>query len=147
MIDNILFWNIRSINTQNSFERLMDMNRRFHYSSITLMESFQGPPHIEDYNIRLGFNHATINSSRKNWCFWKEEWDVVVVLDSIEQLTIRFKISNKTFLISSVYARCDVQERLELWEELQSVEPDNQTPWIIGGDYSVILNEEKNWED
>lgn len=42
-----------------------------------------------------------------------------------------------------MYARCNGLERLELWEELQSVEPDRDTPWIIGGDFNVILHEEK----
>lgn len=34
-------------------------------------------------------------------------------------------------------------ERLELWEELQSIIPDGDIPWIIGGDFNVILNEDE----
>lgn len=34
-------------------------------------------------------------------------------------------------------------ERLELWEELQSVISDGDIPWIIGGDFNVILNEDE----
>lgn len=46
MIDKALIWNIISVNTQNAFRRLMDLNRRFHYSFIALMEPFQGPEEI-----------------------------------------------------------------------------------------------------
>lgn len=40
-----------------------------------------------------------------------------------------------------MYARCSGVERLKLWEELQSVIPSGDIPWIIGGDFNVILNE------
>lgn len=49
MIDKMIFWNIRFVNTLKSFERLMDLNKRHHYSFITLMESFQEHSQIEKY--------------------------------------------------------------------------------------------------
>lgn len=50
MIDKIVFWNIRSVNTQNSFERLTDLKRRNKYAYIALLEPpFQGPQQIDEY--------------------------------------------------------------------------------------------------
>lgn len=46
-------------------------------------------------------------------------------------------------LISLVYTRCNTQERLELWDELQCFEPNSQIPWIIGGGFNAIFNEEE----
>lgn len=65
MIEKMLFWNIRSINTQKSFERLMEMNRRHHYPFITLMEPFQGPSQIGEYKRKMRFDNVIVNYSEK----------------------------------------------------------------------------------
>lgn len=115
MIEKIFFWNIKSINTQKTFERLLERNRRYHYSIIALMEQFQEPSQMEEYNRKLGFNNAAVNCSRKIWYFWKEEWEALVMLDTIQQVPVKFCHNSKSFIISVVYARCNVVERLELW--------------------------------
>jgi len=72
MIEKILFWNIRSVNAQKSFERLMDLNKRHRYSFIALMEPFQNPSELDEYKRKLGFEHAGVNSSGKIWgVFWR----------------------------------------------------------------------------
>jgi len=35
-------------------------------------------------------------------------------------------------MVSAVYARCNTVERLELWDELDSIAEHVQCPWIIG---------------
>ncbi|KAG5599047.1 hypothetical protein H5410_030417 [Solanum commersonii] len=74
----------KSINTQKSFERLMDLNRRHHYPFIALMEPFQDSMEIDHYKRKLGFSHATVNMPRKIWIFWREEWIGRIELDSIQ---------------------------------------------------------------
>ncbi|KAG5586609.1 hypothetical protein H5410_047043 [Solanum commersonii] len=61
--DEALFWNIRSVNTQNSFGRLMDLNRRHQYAFVALMEPFQDPSELDQYKRNLGFNSALDNCS------------------------------------------------------------------------------------
>ena len=56
---------------------------------------------------------------------------------------MQFSKNNKSVIISSVYARCNATERLELWDDLESLVDREQCPWIIGGDFNVILNEEE----
>lgn len=48
-VRKMIFWNIRSVNTQNSFERLIDLNKRHHYLFIALLEPFQDPQELEQY--------------------------------------------------------------------------------------------------
>lgn len=43
-----------------------------------------------------------------------------MILDSIQQISVKFTYDNKQFIISLVYARCSALERLKLWDELQS---------------------------
>lgn len=42
-----------------------------------------------------------------------------------------------------VYARCSALERLELFEELQAGEPFDNMPWIVEGDFNIILNDDE----
>ncbi|KAK4731189.1 hypothetical protein R3W88_024177 [Solanum pinnatisectum] len=60
MIESIIYWNIRSVNTQNAFERLLDLNRRHHFSYIS-------------YRRRIGLRNALVNCSSKIWIFWHED--------------------------------------------------------------------------
>ncbi|KAK4723823.1 hypothetical protein R3W88_026602 [Solanum pinnatisectum] len=128
MIEKLLFGTLDQLILKNPFERLMDLNRRHHYSFI------------------LGFSHAGVDTSGKIWYFWRDEWAGCIVLDTIQQVTLKLSKHNREFLISAVYARCNALDRFELWEELESVVEGSQLPWIIRGDSSVILNEEEKLE-
>lgn len=68
-------------------------------------------------------------------------------MDTIQQVTIKFKFNNKYFQISMVYSRCSALERLELWEELQSVDLNNTMPWIVGVTLMSSLMRMKSLED
>ncbi|KAH0742871.1 hypothetical protein KY290_030864 [Solanum tuberosum] len=56
---------------------------------------------------------------------------------------MKFTYNNKCCIISSVYARCNALDRLELWEELESIDEKDHYPWVVGGDFNVIVNEEE----
>lgn len=36
-----------------------------------------------------------------------------------------------------------MNERSELWDELQTMQPSDGIPWIISGNFNVILNEDE----
>lgn len=74
MIDKAVFWNIKSVNTQDAIGRLIDMNRRCHYSFIALMEPFRASEELDHYRSRIGFDHALVNVFKKIWIFWKDDW-------------------------------------------------------------------------
>lgn len=141
MIGKAIFWNIQSVKTQKAFDRLIDLNKRHHYKYIALMEPFQDPQEIEKYKRRLGFQHAYCNCSSKIWIFWVEEWQGEILRDNIQQTIIKFDTGNGQIVVTAVYARCDALERLELWEELEEIAGHNQHPWLVGGDFNVILDE------
>lgn len=44
-----MFWNIRSVNTQNAFERLTDLNKIHYYSFMALIEPFMELEVIDQY--------------------------------------------------------------------------------------------------
>ncbi|XP_059306288.1 uncharacterized protein LOC132057690 [Lycium ferocissimum] len=144
MIDKVLFWNIRLVNTQQSFERLTDLNRRHHYALIALMEPFQSADSIDSYKSRLRYQNAHVNYSGKIWIFWADEWQGLVMSDSEQQVTIKMNLirSLHHILVSIVYAKCDERDREDLWDALNQMIPDDNIPWLVGGDFNVILSEE-----
>ncbi|KAG5570617.1 hypothetical protein H5410_060383 [Solanum commersonii] len=131
-----------TINTHNAFGWLTDLHRRQRYSFIALMEPFQQPSELDTYRRGLGFDNALVNSSGKIWIFWNNQWQGSIMGDSHQQISMKFEMGSSVFFITAVYARCTQLERLELWEELEQFDPLNY-PWIVGGDFNVILNEEE----
>ncbi|KAG5632276.1 hypothetical protein H5410_003993 [Solanum commersonii] len=119
----------------------MDLNKRHHYSFIALMEPFQSPTELDQYKRKLGFEHEGVNYSGKNWHFWRTDWDANIILNTMQQITIKFKIRDNFFLITAMYARCIALERLELWEELEDLAGREHCPWVVGGDFNFTPNE------
>lgn len=44
-------------------------------------------------------------------------------------------------VITSIYATCNALERLELWDELERLAEEVDVPWIVEGDFNVILDQ------
>ncbi|XP_070050659.1 uncharacterized protein [Nicotiana tomentosiformis] len=42
-----------------------------------------------------------------------------------------------------VYAKCSSLDRLELWDKLYYLAADMELPWVIGGDFNVVLHEDE----
>ncbi|KAG5577077.1 hypothetical protein H5410_057211 [Solanum commersonii] len=122
MTDKVLFWNIRSVRTQNSFERLIELNKRHQHFYISILEPFQSLSDLDSYKARLGMQ----NSKDYN--------------DILQQLKINFKLrgTSERFKVTTVYARCSALERLELWEDLEDIASNNTIPWIVRGDFNAI---------
>ncbi|KAK6789471.1 hypothetical protein RDI58_013271 [Solanum bulbocastanum] len=107
------------------------------------MEPFHGPQEHDNYKMKLGMQHTYCNSSDKIWVFWEDVWKGELVRDNGQCLTIKFNKNSMKVLITTVYVRCDSLERLELWDKLELVAKVNTLMWIVGGDFNIILNEEK----
>ncbi|KAH0639572.1 hypothetical protein KY285_036158 [Solanum tuberosum] len=109
----------------------------------TLLEPFQDPIELEQYKGRLGMNHALANCSAKIWIFWRDCWEGQLMIESSQQITMKFSTNNRECLIIAVYARCNALERLELWEQIEDIVQGTLLLWVVGGDFDAILNEEE----
>lgn len=56
---------------------------------------------------------------------------------------MKFNKDNKDFLIIAFYARHNSLDRLELWEELEYMAEQNHSPWMVGGDFNIIIAEKE----
>lgn len=52
------------------------------------MESLQDPSQIDQYKVQLEFSYAGVNCFGKIRCFWREEWEIIRVTDSIQEVKI-----------------------------------------------------------
>ncbi|XP_070008698.1 uncharacterized protein [Nicotiana sylvestris] len=47
--------------------------------------------------------------------------------------------------VTLVYAKCDAIERIELWDSLYAMAADMDVPWLVGGDFNVIWDDEEKF--
>ncbi|XP_060183197.1 uncharacterized protein LOC132613164 [Lycium barbarum] len=103
---------------------------------------------MESYIRRLGLETVIANVSGKIWAFVDEEYETtILIIDNVQQLTL--KLFNWDLdielVVTLVYAKCDRTERIELWDSLSYLASDITTPWLFGGDFNVIVDEEEKY--
>ncbi|XP_060183100.1 uncharacterized protein LOC132613059 [Lycium barbarum] len=74
-----------------------------------------------------------------------ENTDVEILEDTAQQITAKlfFKDLDGNVVVTMMYDKCAAIERLGLWDSLYSLADRINLPWLIGGDFNVILNGEE----
>ncbi|XP_059301772.1 uncharacterized protein LOC132053675 [Lycium ferocissimum] len=149
MMMKAFIWNIRSVRTQKAFHRLQMLHRHHKFTFIALMEPFQQARNVEIYKRKLGMNIAGENSNGKIWYFIEANVDVQVLADIAQQISLKLVLldQNKSLVITLVYAKCNESERLQLWDDIYQVEDSINLPWLVGGDFNVVLHEDEKIEE
>ncbi|XP_075087988.1 uncharacterized protein LOC142169943 [Nicotiana tabacum] len=83
-----------------------------------------------------------------NWQIWLffdavVEWELVE--DTEQQVTVRVFHHDlgQHMMMTFVYAKCSAIEGLDLWDHLYYLASDMELPWLVGGDFNVILHEDE----
>ncbi|XP_049357066.1 uncharacterized protein LOC125821728 [Solanum verrucosum] len=88
--------------------------------------------------------YINYNTNGQIWVFIKEGTSVGVISDTKQQLTLQLTLDNGyQFMVTMVYAKCTALERLCLWEDLYTIGLDFSLPWMVGGDFNVIMEEDE----
>ncbi|KAG5620988.1 hypothetical protein H5410_006206 [Solanum commersonii] len=128
-----LFWNVRSVRSQNSFHKIQMLHRHHKFNIIALMEPFQNADNIQRFKRRLGMECSNYNCN-----------EVLVDFDQMLTLKLLFLENNQYLIISIMYAKCDAEARIQLWNDIYCISNDIQnSPWLIGGDFNVIMSDEE----
>ncbi|XP_059311005.1 uncharacterized protein LOC132062449 [Lycium ferocissimum] len=100
---------------------------------------------IEKYRRKLGYQNCKVNCSGKIWIFWTDECLGVVISESEQQVTLQLTHPslNQSMLVSLVYAKCDRDEREVLWESMVELVNQHDLPWLIEGDFNIIVFDEE----
>ncbi|XP_059289461.1 uncharacterized protein LOC132042981 [Lycium ferocissimum] len=144
---NALIWNIRSVNSMEAFTRLIQMQNKYHFGFICLMEPFQEVSKLENYRRRIGLQHALANCSRKIRVFIDDIFEFQILSDHVHQLILKLKVigTQEEMVITFVYAKCTQRDKMDLWESLEDMAPYIQLPWLIGGDFNTIVSDAKKY--
>ncbi|XP_019257600.1 PREDICTED: uncharacterized protein LOC109235803 [Nicotiana attenuata] len=139
-----IIWNVRSVNTMQAFESLILMHRHHHFEFIGVIEPMQQSNEVEKYRSKIGMAQAVVNVSNKIWAFIDEVFEVTILYNMVQQLTLRLfhTETHVELILTLVYAKCDAIERIELWDSLYAMAADMTSPWLVGGDFNVIWDEE-----
>ncbi|XP_075091480.1 uncharacterized protein LOC142171691 [Nicotiana tabacum] len=70
------------------------------------------------------------------------EWELVEDIE--QQMTVRVFHHDlgQHMMMTFVYEKCSTMERLELWDHLYYLASDMKLPWLVGGDFNVVLHED-----
>ncbi|XP_019258031.1 PREDICTED: uncharacterized protein LOC109236321 [Nicotiana attenuata] len=111
------------------------------------MEPWQDISKLEEYRQKLGIHSAYANMNGKIWAFVDEDIDVHIVMNMEQKMTLKFfhRNLNKEIYVTLVYAKCDAIERIELCDSMYHLASDMESPWLVGGDFNVILSEEEKY--
>ncbi|XP_060194894.1 uncharacterized protein LOC132624080 [Lycium barbarum] len=136
---------VRSMKSPQGFYRVQMLNKHYKFFLIALMEPFQHQRQIQQYRRKLGMPYANSNCNGKIWFFVQHNVDVEVLLDTEQSITVKlnFQDLNKDMVVTMVYAKCSEVERLQLWDSLYLLTSSMASPWMMGGDFIVIMNEEE----
>ncbi|XP_019248638.1 PREDICTED: uncharacterized protein LOC109227900 [Nicotiana attenuata] len=109
------------------------------------MEPWQEINKLEEYRRKLGIHSAYANVNGKIWAFVDEDTNVDILMNIEQQMTLKLfhKNLNNELYVTLVYAKCDPTERIELWDLMYHLASDMESPWLVGGDFNVILSEEE----
>ncbi|OIS98758.1 hypothetical protein A4A49_55252 [Nicotiana attenuata] len=83
MMIKALVWNIRSVNTEDDFQRVINRQREHGFFVVALMEPFKNSRYIQRYRRRLGTEAALANINGKIWLFFNTYmvWELVMDTD------------------------------------------------------------------
>ncbi|XP_070023012.1 uncharacterized protein [Nicotiana sylvestris] len=142
-----IIWNVKSVNAMQAFERLITMLRKHHFEFIGILEPMQQSHKMERYRARIGLAQVVVNVSNKIWAFIDEIFEVTILYNMTQQLTLRLTHTEThvELILTLVYAKCDRIERIELWDSLYAMASDMTVPWLVGGDFNVIWDEEEKF--
>nr|XP_009781794.1 PREDICTED: uncharacterized protein LOC104230633 [Nicotiana sylvestris] len=102
---------------------------------------------MERYRARIGLAQAVVNVSNKFLAFIDEIFEVTILYNMTQQLTLRLMHTEThvELILTLVYAKCDRIERIELWDTLYAMSSDMIVLWLVGGDFNVIWGKEEKY--
>ncbi|XP_070045091.1 uncharacterized protein [Nicotiana tomentosiformis] len=111
------------------------------------MEPWQDINKLEKYRRKFGIRSAYANMNGKIWAFVDEYIDVDILMNMEQQMTLKLFHRNlsKELYVTLVYAKYDIIERIELWDSMYHLASYMESPWLVGGDFNVILSGEEKY--
>ncbi|XP_065630930.1 uncharacterized protein LOC112006522 [Quercus suber] len=144
---NIILWNCRGALNPRFHVTLKNLIDTHSPSIVIVTETRVGGERAKDITARLPFDGAlhadTIGYSGGIWVLWKSDVVEVTQLAKTEQeihVVVKVHACNSSWLLSSIYASPRLEERKLLWNNLASIAPMHELPWLMLGDFNELLS-------
>ncbi|XP_060190651.1 uncharacterized protein LOC132619914 [Lycium barbarum] len=98
---------------------------------------------IAEFVLGMVYVQVEFDEKSDRWC--SANVDVQVLSDTAQQISLKLVLldQNKSLVITLVYAKCNESERMQLWDDLYQVADSINLPWLVGGDFNVVLHEDE----
>ncbi|XP_070039273.1 uncharacterized protein [Nicotiana tomentosiformis] len=140
-----IFWNIRGVRYKKAIYRLKNLISINNTQFVAIFEPFVIKDKIEGYRKFLGYQSCIANDNGKIWCLWNHNYQSDVLVIENQQITIKLNNNSNNYgiFVTSVYAKCTILERSDLWYSLKGMCHSIDGPWCIEGDFNVITDSEE----
>ena len=149
-MDSILSWNVRGMNAPNKQEDIYLFLQMHKVGMIGFLETKVQYQNIDTVMNRVCPHWQWIHNAtgeergRIIICWHPRKYRVMVhsISDQLIHGEATHLPTGKCFLISFIYGRNLVEQRLPLWECLRNMSNSINDPWCVMGDFNSILNQE-----
>ncbi|XP_028115612.1 uncharacterized protein LOC114313424 [Camellia sinensis] len=144
---NLLIWNCRGVG-KNTFKRNMrDLIRNHKPYMIILMETKVTFSSMGTFFNNLGFtasSNVDLNGRAGGiWLLWEPSQVSIIVFEANHQVihaTIN-RVDYEEWVPSTVYASPNPRNRDALWEGIEAISEDIQSPWLVAVDFNDFANQ------
>ncbi|GMJ04558.1 hypothetical protein HRI_004125000 [Hibiscus trionum] len=143
---NILTWNIQGAAGSTFRDHLRRFKADSKLSVIALMETWLSGDKADRIISRLGFQ-SLFRVEAQGFCggislLWNDDITVRVVSVSNQFIhtMIQGALLDEPCFFTMVYASPQAQHRRHLWDQLCDLNPGDERPWLIGGDFNALLH-------
>lgn len=143
----IAAWNIRGFSSSNKVSYCKMLVQSLHLDMICILENRIPLSHLSDlsfFNSHLVFesesscNNFHCYNPGRIWIKWSPDilhFQPSFFSDQMIAGMVTYG-SNSPFLLSVIYASNSQEERKTLWDDLRSISPSGDVPWLLMGDYN-----------
>ncbi|KAK4400736.1 hypothetical protein Sango_1179700 [Sesamum angolense] len=98
------------------------------------------------YGEETGLSGSSCELCESDLILWGPNVPCHVLFDHEQLLHLRLESNkwSKPLFVTTVYAKCDMVERLGLWDAFRAISA-SASPSIVGGDFHTVLNLDEDW--
>lgn len=136
--------NARGSGNDNTVARIHQLSILHRCLFFGILEPMISSTRLQTLFLSTGYQNCATNDETlpKICVFWRSSLQLTCITTHAQYMTFALgDISAPSAYLTVVYAKCSLQERRLLWEDLISFSASISVPWIVGGDFNAIIGQ------
>ncbi|XP_070018033.1 uncharacterized protein [Nicotiana sylvestris] len=143
-------WNVRGANNADFRRNIRELVNNHNPCMVALLET-KMDNHAslrEDFNFSDYIENPGVGRAGGMVIMWV---DTLVAVERVRQTDqelhalVRVLPNYNPWIFSSIYASNSLVNRLDLWNNLKNIFANYKGPWLMGGDFNDVLNQNEKW--